>query len=292
MSKRSVIVLTAFLGALNMSGTAAAGGGWEFLFDWGDFGDVEDIAVDSNGSVYVLDRPNGRVQVFTPDGQYLREQTGFNDPTGLAIDADTVYVQERCGVYRFTTNFVDLGGWESCIGKGDLQQNRGIDVKNGVAWIVTVNDVLKFTTDGTLLDRFMDFIGWIDVRAVPDGSIWVVTGFGFQGLVRHYSEDGQVITEWNTILPGEKSSAPVAIALDSSGTVFTADGRVKMFSPNGVLQDLIEVPFALLLDVELAGDDILYVGQSFTSPGRVLKYRRVPMPVESETWGSIKARYR
>ena len=48
-------------------------------------------------------------------------------------------------------------------------------------------------------------------------------------------------TEWNTILPDEQSSAPVDIAVDSSGAVFIVDGRVKIFAPNGVLQDFIEV---------------------------------------------------
>ena len=52
----------------------------KLLFSWGEPGSgpgqfklPHGIAVDSSGLVYVADRENSRVQVFTPDGEYVRE---------------------------------------------------------------------------------------------------------------------------------------------------------------------------------------------------------------------------
>jgi hypothetical protein len=138
----------------------------------------------------------------------------------------------------------------------------------------------------------MGDVGGNAVHIVPDGSIWVATGYGSLGLVRHYAVSGQVLIEWNTVLPGEQSSIPFDIAVDSAERVFIADGRVKIFTANGTLEDLIEPPLSVLTGIELASDEILYAAKTFTSPGRVQKYRRIPTSVESGTWGNIKSRYR
>jgi DNA-binding beta-propeller fold protein YncE len=61
------------------------------------------ITVDRRGLVYVADRENSRVQVFSPDGDFLREWTGVARPCQVSVDAhDNFYVAEigyRAGVY-------------------------------------------------------------------------------------------------------------------------------------------------------------------------------------------------
>ena len=53
------------------------------------------IAVAADGRVLVADRENDRIQVFTPDGEYLTEWKGLSRPTSLFIDrAQLVYVTE------------------------------------------------------------------------------------------------------------------------------------------------------------------------------------------------------
>lgn len=290
------ILAAAFLTFTGLSapfgmGIPAAVAGWEFVLEFGEFNGPDGIAVDSQGAVYVLDRGNDRLQVFNADGQFLREQTGFNDPRSVAIDEnDVVYVLEACRVHRYTTLFQPLGSWDSCIGQGDLQHGRGLDVRDGLVCVATINDVLKFTVAGVFLGRFMDNIGWSDIHWDSDGSIWVVTSTGNLGLVRHYSADGKVLDEWNTILPGEQSSSPFSITIDTRERLFVADGRVKIFTSDGMLDDLIEVALRLLVEVELDGDNVLYVGTEF--PDRVMKFQHVPVTVEPETWGAIKAQYR
>ena len=65
------------------------------------------IAVDRHGRVYVADRENSRIQVFTPEGEFLTEWTDVARPCQLFIDAyDNVYVAEmgcRTGLFPGTS---------------------------------------------------------------------------------------------------------------------------------------------------------------------------------------------
>ena len=60
------------------------------------------IAVDRGGKVYVADRENSRIQVFTGDGEYLTEWTHVVRPDDLFIDTDeNLFVAElglRAGI--------------------------------------------------------------------------------------------------------------------------------------------------------------------------------------------------
>ncbi len=75
----------------------------ELMFTWGSPGTgpgqfwvPHAIALDSEGLVYVADRENNRVQVFTPDGEYIREWGDVYVPTDIFIDRnDICYMTER-----------------------------------------------------------------------------------------------------------------------------------------------------------------------------------------------------
>jgi hypothetical protein len=59
----------------------------------GQFSGVWGLSTDSTGRVYVADSGNARVQVFTADGTYQSEWSGFVKPTGVFVDAqDEIYV--------------------------------------------------------------------------------------------------------------------------------------------------------------------------------------------------------
>ena len=83
------------------------------LFSWGEPGSgpgqfqlPHGIAVDRDGTVYVADRENSRLQLFTPGGEYLTEWTDLARPCQVAFDADgLVYVAElgfRAGMWPGT----------------------------------------------------------------------------------------------------------------------------------------------------------------------------------------------
>ncbi len=84
------------------------------MLSWGKPGDgpgefrlPHGIAVDGQGCVYVADRENSRVQLFTPDGEYLDQWTGIARPCQVFVDeTNTVYVAElgfRAGMWPGTT---------------------------------------------------------------------------------------------------------------------------------------------------------------------------------------------
>ena len=64
------------------------------------------IAIDRDGMVYVADRENSRVQIFTADGQYMTEWNEIARPCQVFIDNDSiVYVAElgyRAGMWPGT----------------------------------------------------------------------------------------------------------------------------------------------------------------------------------------------
>ncbi len=55
------------------------------------------IAVDPEGRVWVTDRENDRIQIFSPNGEFLDQWTDVQRPTQVRIDAKrgTVYVSEN-----------------------------------------------------------------------------------------------------------------------------------------------------------------------------------------------------
>ncbi len=62
----------------------------------GEFVVPHSVRVSRDDRVYVADRENHRVQVFTVDGEFLTEWTDFKCPMGVHIDAnDVVYVTDQ-----------------------------------------------------------------------------------------------------------------------------------------------------------------------------------------------------
>jgi DNA-binding beta-propeller fold protein YncE len=76
----------------------------ELLFSWGkpgtgpgEFNLVHSVW-EHKGKVYVADRENHRIQIFTPEGEYLDMWTGFTQPCDIFVDAnDIMYVAELGG---------------------------------------------------------------------------------------------------------------------------------------------------------------------------------------------------
>jgi peptidylamidoglycolate lyase len=140
-----------------------------FIMQWGVKGKLpgqfdlpHGIALDARGKIYVSDRSNGRVQIFDPDGRYLRQWMGpaVVSPNGVALGSDG------------TAFIVDDGGRDS------------IPDRSGIV-------VLR--PDGSMVERFGrwgnydgQFIDIHDVAVAKDGAVYVgdVTGRRVQKFVR------------------------------------------------------------------------------------------------------------
>ena len=77
--------------------------GGDLLFSWGhpgktapgEFHVPHGVWVHTDERVIVADRENDRIQVFTPDGDFLTEWTGFSRPCDIYIDQDeAVFIPE------------------------------------------------------------------------------------------------------------------------------------------------------------------------------------------------------
>ncbi len=82
----------------------------QFIGSWGEPGSApgqfhvpHGIAVDANGTVFVADRENSRLQLFSPEGEFLEEWTDVARPCEMFIDRQGhVYVAElgyRAGMF-------------------------------------------------------------------------------------------------------------------------------------------------------------------------------------------------
>ena len=82
----------------------------EWTLSWGEMGNgpsgfavPHDVAVNSQGTVFVADRENTRVQLFEPDGTFIAAWTDVARPCQVVFDADdNVYVSElgfQIGMY-------------------------------------------------------------------------------------------------------------------------------------------------------------------------------------------------
>ncbi|HEY81781.1 MAG TPA: hypothetical protein G4O01_00640 [Dehalococcoidia bacterium] len=92
----------------------------KLLFSWGEPGGApgqfrlpHNIWLDRQGRVWIADRENSRIQIFTPQGEFISEWTDVIRPTDIFIDdEETVYVSELClRVSIFTIDGKLLARW-------------------------------------------------------------------------------------------------------------------------------------------------------------------------------------
>lgn len=76
-----------------------------FLMQWGrpgtgapgtgEFSSLHALAIDSRGRLFIGDRDNNRIQIYTQDGTFLESWSQFGRPSGIYIDRnDTMYVAD------------------------------------------------------------------------------------------------------------------------------------------------------------------------------------------------------
>ena len=236
-------------------GVSAPAGDGNFNEPWG-------VAVGPDGSVYVTDTWNHRIQKFTADGRFLKawgtfgqgeEPTQFYGPRGLAVDAEgRVYVTDtgnkRIVVFDKDGNFItEFGSAGFDPGQFDEPTSVTID-RNGTVYVAdTWNQRIQTfkpdTSSETLSfvpDKQWDVYGWfgqsLDNKpyiAVNDElHVFITDPDGYR--VMEFDQDGNIIRVW-----GDYGDTPSSfglasgIAIDPDGKIWVTDGannRIMRFT--------------------------------------------------------------
>ncbi|MBF0565024.1 MAG: hypothetical protein HQK89_07270 [Nitrospirae bacterium] len=224
--------------------------------DPGGFSNPGGIAFDKDGNVYIAEQFNDRIQVFTPDGRFIKmwgsRGTGdgqMNLADSLVIDDNgTIYVADSDNnrIQKFDSNGNFLKKWGT-YGTGDGQFNQGvkvaIDKNRGYIYTVDGNmRVQKFSLDGVFitkwgskgsLDGQFSSMGGLAVDSA--GNVYVPDSDS--NRIQKFTSDGKFITKWGSSGSGDgQFNSPNYIALDDSGNVYITDfwnGRVQKFTSDG-----------------------------------------------------------
>jgi uncharacterized protein (TIGR03663 family) len=192
------------------------------------------VAVDASGNLYVADSDNHRVQVFSPQGQVLRQWGSYCD----------LYKEGRPGCAD------PDGSGPLAEGDGQFSQPWGIAVDS--AGFVYVADtwnhrIQKFTGEGQFVTKWGTFVStggeltdpgtfWGPRAIVLDeeGNLYVVdTG---NKRIEKFSPDGAFLGQWGGagVIQG-RFDEPVGLARDRNGNFYVADTwnqRVQKFDRN------------------------------------------------------------
>jgi len=202
------------------------------------------VLTDRQGQLYVVDHGNSRIEVYTADGEYLRQvggrdDDGIDDPMELdfsravALDnAQRLYVCDTRDnqIQLFERDGTPAGAFGE-FGEGPEELN------NPIALAIDHND---------------------DVHIVDRGNFRVQVFDRGGGHVRSYGAYGADAGQF---------LVPRSIAIDTRGRSYVADAaafRITVFAPDGEPIDAIEVRFDDLrlgspLNLTWAPDDELYV---------------------------------
>ena len=183
----------------------------------GEFDLPSGMCIDGNGNVLVADTGNGRIEKFSPTGDFLSviasKGSGhgqLGEPNGIAVDhSGNIYVAEVASNHR----------------------------------------VQKLAPDGTFIAEWkgpdVGFYGPRKIAIGPDDSVYVVD----QGRARmvKLSPDGRLLTVWGSKGSGDgQFDDHTSVAVDpTTNTVYVADPRnkrIQVFDSNGKFLTKWSVP--------------------------------------------------
>ena len=159
----------------------------------------------------------------------------FDQPYGVAVDVDgTVYVADSGNdrIQKFTNTGTFLGSWGTTgtgDGEFDLPHGVGVDGSGNVYVADSGNDrIQKFATDGTFITKWGTRGGGAGELAAPQGvatsggAVYVADGGNHR--IQKFASDGTFLLQWSSFT----MRRPLAVAVDGAGDVWVADENANV----------------------------------------------------------------
>ena len=211
----------------------------------GQFAGPGGTALDSDGSLWVADSQNNRVQKFSPSGEHLLSfgtlgsgNGQFKRPTDIAIDSKgNLWVADTLN--GRIQQFDDEGNFLKAV-EANIDEPRGIATDAyGLIWVADpVNSRAVGLTAQGVVTQMIPGQGLIKPTGIAinkEGTIWVA-GPGTVGIAE-YSRSGVLQRVMGPAGTGQSQlSSPTAIEIDEKNNVWVADvgnNRIKRFHRYG-----------------------------------------------------------
>jgi len=240
------------------------------------------VALDAEGSVYVVDMANDRIQKFTSDGQFIakwgKNGSGdgeFHSPYGVVVDdSGYVYVADKWNnrIQKFTSEGQFVAKWGTDgTGDGEFSNPYGISLDSeGYVYVADKKNhrIQKFTSGGQFVTKWgtegsgdgqFRFPTGLTVDA--NGYVYVIDADNYR--IQKFSATGTFIIQWGQFgtedgqFDFKTTSDPArgGITVDGAGNLYVSDSgnsRVQQFTSEGQFVAKFGIP-----DYQSTSDDTL-----------------------------------
>jgi sugar lactone lactonase YvrE len=242
--------------------------------------DPRDLAIDVSGNLIVANSGDGRIQKFTPSGEFIFLWSISPDSYIHSLAADrfgNVFAVHQGEIWRY----------DSATGKATGQvenpDDRWFDVvaaspDGTLVAAGNTEDIVRFDTEGRQVFSRAESGGVIpsqaedveDITVDAVGNIYVLSDSS--AAVLKYAPDGRLLTRFGS--EGEEKGQfdiPYAIAVDGQGRIYVSDiDGISVFVSDGRYLDEFNVPGGVAFGIQFDDQGNLWV---VTNQPKVIKFK-------------------